>query len=166
MTEKRFQIDSICFRPASEIWSRSNLAFSVVTVSYGSSFFPLRFMACMCASCLGHKSKWKNSVSKRYFFSTLVSFNWAFSVKKGLLLHATHFQGFFFLVHVFLREVKNFLAIGYSNNFQRTCHFQVAWPWTPSILFPTFLVFPLTSTNKTEMAITLAGKITDICKEL
>ena len=58
---KRFQIDSFCFRPGSEIWSRSswreivpnssdtqqgynkyltNLVFLVRTVSYGSSFSP------------------------------------------------------------------------------------------------------------------------------
>ena len=64
-TYKRFQIDSFCYRPASEIWSRSswtesfpnpsdtqwrynkhltNLVFSVCTVSYGSSFFPLRYL--------------------------------------------------------------------------------------------------------------------------
>ena len=43
------------------------------------------------------------------------------------------------------RGIRNFLAIAtYSDNFHRTCHFQVAW--TPAILFSTIFVFPLTST--------------------
>ena len=42
---------------------------------------------------------------------------------------------------VFPRGIRNFLAITYSDNFRKTCHFQVAW--TPPIL-----VFPLTSTIK------------------
>ena len=50
---KQIQIDSFCFRGASEICHThqrynkylTNLVFSVRTVSYGSSFFPLRFTA-------------------------------------------------------------------------------------------------------------------------
>ena len=34
---------------------------------------------------------------------------------------------------VFLRGIRNFLVITYSDNFRKTCHFQVAW--TPAILF-------------------------------
>ena len=45
---------------------------------------------------------------------------------------------------VFLRGIRNFLAITYSDNFRKTCHFQIAW--TPAILFSAILVFPLTST--------------------
>ena len=45
---------------------------------------------------------------------------------------------------VFLRGIRNFLAITYWDNFLKTCHFQVAW--TPAILFSAILVFPLTST--------------------
>ena len=45
---------------------------------------------------------------------------------------------------VFLRGIRNFLAITYSNYFCRTCHFQVAW--TPASLFSAILVFLLTNT--------------------
>ena len=45
---------------------------------------------------------------------------------------------------VFPRGIRNLLAITYSDNFRKTCHFQVAW--TPAILFSALLVFPLTST--------------------
>ena len=45
---------------------------------------------------------------------------------------------------VFPRGIRNFLAISYSHNFCKTCHFQVAWP--PAILFSAILVFSLTST--------------------
>ena len=45
---------------------------------------------------------------------------------------------------VFPRGIRNFLAITYSDNFCRNCHFQVAW--TPVIFFSSILVFPLTST--------------------
>ena len=45
---------------------------------------------------------------------------------------------------VFPRGIRNFLAITYSDNFRKTCHFQIAW--TPAILFSAILVFPLTST--------------------
>ena len=34
---------------------------------------------------------------------------------------------------VFPRGIRNFLSNTYSDNFRRTCHFQVAW--TPAILF-------------------------------
>ena len=42
------------------------------------------------------------------------------------------------------RGIRNFLAISYSDNFRKTCHFWVAR--TPAILFSAILVFPLTST--------------------
>ena len=47
---------------------------------------------------------------------------------------------------VFPRGIRNFLANTYSDNFRRTCHFQVAR--TPAILFSTILVFPLTRYNR------------------
>ena len=75
-TSKQFQIDLFCFWPASEIlnrncsWTRQtenrdinnkyliNLAFSVRTVSYGSSFFPLQFMTHMlCAWAINRRGK-------------------------------------------------------------------------------------------------------------
>ena len=47
---------------------------------------------------------------------------------------------------VFPRGIRNLLAISYSDNFRKTCRFQVAR--TPAILFSAILVFPLTSTNE------------------
>ena len=34
---------------------------------------------------------------------------------------------------VFPRGIRNFLAISYSHNFRKTCHFQVAWPPAPRL---------------------------------
>ena len=42
------------------------------------------------------------------------------------------------------RRIRNYLAITYSDNSRKTCHFQVAW--TLAILFFAILMFPLTRT--------------------
>ena len=47
---------------------------------------------------------------------------------------------------VFPRGIRKFLAISYSDNLRKTCHFHVAW--TPAILFSAILVFSTDQYNR------------------
>ena len=47
---------------------------------------------------------------------------------------------------VFPRGIRKFLAISYSDNLRKTCHFHVAW--TPAILFSAILAFSADQYNR------------------